>query len=232
MSLLEKIKSWFGAGEGSHKAICVVDAAVLMGANRPGGRLSPREQIQILRKLSMFAEREGFDVLAVFEGHPLREVGHGEDFGARVKVFFCDSSAAVQDMVRKLAAERASRKPIVVVANRKSEEEIASLGVRVMRGNTFRKGVELALSGGGGDSNARQEPSQRGPEKRRHRGRGPRREPRGAGQPAQQTTGAGEAASGGPVSGGPREASAPTTGVPAQKPPVDDAVRSMIDLVE
>lgn len=230
MSMLDKIKAWFTAVAPSREVLCLVDGAALTGGNRTNGRLNPREQIQLLRRIALFAEREGFNVQVVFEGRSLREVAHGEDFGARVKVFFADSAAGVQEILRKQVEAVRSRKPIVVAANRKFEEEVVALGARVMRANTFRKGMELALSSSGGEAQPR--PNQPPSGRRRNRNRGSR------GQPPQQRPPNGASAGGETASapqsigGSAQEPSASPEPPSAQKPPVDDAVRNLIDLVE
>lgn len=234
MSVWEKVKSWFGAVTGSGQAVCIVDAAHLGGLGKPNGRLNPKEQIQILRKLSQFAEREGLDVAVVFEGHALREVAHGEAFGAKVKVYFADSAAGVQDIIRKLVADERSRSPLVVTANRKFEEELAAIGARLMRGNTLRKGIDLALTGGGGEQQTQRQNGRRSRERRRRHqgGQG------GSGSPA-TTGGSSQKPADSAVRTDTTQATAPTGSAPApsqnqsaQKPPVDDAVRDLIDLVE
>jgi predicted RNA-binding protein with PIN domain len=228
MSIMDRIKSWFASAPSSRKPLCILDGATLAGAGRSNVRLNPREQIQLLRKMALFAEREGFDIQVVFEGHSLREVAHGEDFGSRVKVFFADSAAQVSEAVKKLAQSAQSRAPIVVAANRKFEEEVTALGARVIRANTFRKGMDLAVSSNGGETP--QHEGNRPPSgRRRNRNRGSRSRP--PLQPSANAAPSTEAPSGS-VAGTPATPATGTTPPSAPKAPVDDAVRNLIDLVE
>lgn len=234
MTFWEKLKNWFGIGAGAGKRLCIVDAATLSGSGKSNGRLNPKEQIQILRKLSQFAEREGIDVAAVFEGHALREVAHGESFGARVKVYFADSSAGVQDVIRKLVADERARKPLVVTANRKFEEELSASGAFLLRGNTFRKGIDLALYGGG-EQAAQGNGQQRANERRRRRSR--KQQNAGQAQSPAPDVQRNEQ-NGTPAADGATSSSVtPNTATPAgetsgERQPTDVAIRSLIDLVE
>lgn len=232
MSWLDKVKSWFRGGLAAKAkgTLFIADAAVLMGSNRTNGRLSPKDQLQMLRRVSLFAERESMEVWALFEGRPLREVAHGDTFANRVRVFFADTGEALADMIKDLAQKNAARAPLAVVANRQLENELTSRGIRVMRGNTFRKAVELVISSGAGSSQQSATPDSGGSMRRKKR-----RRKRHGKQPTQQTeTSAATASAPQPVapeaarSESAAEAALSSTPAPA----VDDAVRKLIDLVE
>lgn len=232
MSWLDKIKSWFRGGlvAQAKGTLFIADAAVLMGSNRTNGRLSPKDQLQMLRRISLFAEREGVEVWALFEGRPLREVAHGDIFANRVRVFFADTAEALTDMIKDLAQKHAARSPLAVIANRRLEDDLTDRGIRVMRGNTFRKAVELAISSGTGFSQ-QSAASDSGGSMRRQKRRRKRR-----GKPSSQQIETSAAATSAPQSVAPEasksesaaEAAVSSTAAPA----VDDDVRKLLDLVE
>ena len=211
MSWLDSFKRLFGGKSGTGR-VYILDAALLHGSARPGERLSPRDQVQVLQQLSRFAEREKISAQAVFEGRPLREVAEGENFGP-VQVFFVENAAAlpgrVVDLFRRAGADRA----VVVSSHPEVEKRIAESGGSLIRPGTFRRAFENGGGGrpeGGGDSRM---------SSRR------RRRPRGGGGGRGRPEGAG---GGGGGSEPPPAAS--DAGAPAAAP--KDSVRDLIDLVE
>jgi len=152
MSVLAKIVALWGSKSSSPrgKRLYIIDAAHLFSSGR-GSRLSPRDQIHVLQKLSKFAEKEGISVQAVFEGRPLREVGHGEKFGG-VTVFFAEKSGKLSDLVYDLFKKGRRRSAVVVTSNRDIEKKISGAGGATIRSATFRKGMEVGPSGGGNSS--------------------------------------------------------------------------------
>ena len=103
MSVLSKLMAFWTSKAGGRrgKQLYIIDAAYLSGPGRGHGRLSPREQIQILQRLSRFAEQEGIRVQAVFEGRSLREVSNGEEFRG-VTVFFAENGNEIPDLLMHL----------------------------------------------------------------------------------------------------------------------------------
>ncbi|MBU1910149.1 MAG: hypothetical protein KJ726_08880, partial [Verrucomicrobia bacterium] len=145
MSWLDSLKRLFGAKSGSGR-VYILDAAPLHGSARPGDRLSPRDQVQVLQQLSRFVEREKIQAQAVFEGRPLREVGEGENFGP-LQVFFVEGAAALPDRIVELFRRAGAGRAVVVSSHPQVEKRVAELGGSLVRPGTFRRAFE---NGGGG----------------------------------------------------------------------------------
>jgi hypothetical protein len=203
MSWLDSLKRWFGAKSGTGGRVYILDAAPLHGSARPGERLGPRDQVQVLQQLSRFVEREKIRAQAVFEGRPLREVGDGENFGP-VQVFFVEGAAALPDRVVELFRRAGASCAVVVSSHPQVEKRVAELGGSLIRPGTFRRAFE---NGGG-------RPESGGDNRMNSRRR---RRPRG---------GSGR----GRPPGGNEGPPAPESGAPSA--PAKDPVRDLIDLVE
>jgi len=212
MSVLSKLMAFWTSKAGGRrgKQLYIIDAAYLSGPGRGHGRLSPREQIQILQRLSRFAEQEGIRVQAVFEGRSLREVSNGEEFRG-VTVFFAENGNEIPDLLMDLSRRAGSGSAVVVTSNTEVEKQVIAKGGSAIRAATFRKGMDGGVGGGGGGDFGGHPPRQR--QRQRPRGRRPDRRPEEQGSN-----------------------SAPQGGEPAAEPappaPTDDPVRSLIDLVE
>ena len=214
MSVLSKLMAFWTSKAGGRrgKQLYIIDAAYLSGPGRGHGRLSPREQIQILQRLSRFAEQEGIRVQAVFEGRSLREVSNGEEFRG-VTVFFAENGNEIPDLLMDLSRRAGSGSAVVVTSNTEVEKQVIAKGGSAIRAATFRKGMDGGVGGGGGGGGdfGGHPPRQR--QRQRPRGRRPDRRPEEQGSN-----------------------SAPQGGEPAAEPappaPTDDPVRSLIDLVE
>ena len=212
MSVLSKLMAFWTSKAGGRrgKQLYIIDAAYLSGPGRGHGRLSPREQIQILQRLSRFAEQEGIRVQAVFEGRSLREVSNGEEFRG-VTVFFAENGNEIPDLLMHLSRRAGSGSAVVVTSNTEVEKQVIAKGGSAIRAATFRKGMDGGVGGGGGGDFGGHPPRQR--QRQRPRGRRPDRRPEEQGSN-----------------------SAPQGGEPAAEPappaPTDDPVRSLIDLVE
>lgn len=215
MSLLDGLKKLFGAKSGTGK-IYILDAAPLHGAARPGDRLSPRDQVQVLQQLSRFVEREKIQAQAVFEGRPLREVAEGENFGP-VQVFFVENAAALPDRIVELFRRAGAGRAVVVSGHPEVEKKVTEQGGSLIRPGTFRRAFD---NGGGG---GRPEGGGGGGDGRMNSRR--RRRPRGGG-------GGGRGRPDGGGNGGGDASQPPQPGSsPAQAQP-KDSVRDLIDLVE
>jgi len=172
MSVLDKIVALWTTKGSRGKRLYIIDAAHLFSGGRGHGRLSPRDQVQALQKLSRFAEKEGIRVQAVFEGKPLREVDHGGDFNG-VKVFFADKGDKLPDLVLNIYRKGRRNSPVVVTSNRDIEDAVRGAGGATIRSQTFRKGMDNGSSGGSGRSEGA-----RGRGRQRPRSRGQRRRPK------------------------------------------------------
>ena len=151
------------------KTVVVVDGVSLNDAVGPkGGNVAPRNQLQLLRRLSRFAEREKIEVVVVLSGSPLHKAPAGEKFEEVVVVYSKSAEAHTKHIV-KVASSKGSG-AILVSGNAAVEKMALSTGTRTMRLSTFRKAFDAGNGGeGGGDR------SERGGNERGGRNRPPRR---------------------------------------------------------
>lgn len=141
--MIGKILSIFsGGGSGS---VLVVDGDRLLDG---GDRAGPVERVQLLQKLSRFAEREGLSVRTVLGGRPLREVDHGGEYQG-VQVFFADSPKSTEEQLTSLV-RRAGRSAVLVSASPGLEAQLMAGGASALRISTFKRGLDLAAGDGGG----------------------------------------------------------------------------------
>lgn len=227
MSVLSKLIAFCTGNAG--KKVYIIDAAQLSGPGRPGGRLGPRDQIQILQRLSRFAEQEGIGVKAAFEGKSLREVANGEDFG-KVTVFFAEQSKDLTDLLIDLY-KRAGNSAVMVTSNPAVERAVQEVGGSTIRAMTFRKGMDGGGGGGGngGGNGGGGGGMQRGGRQRRRprdRDRRPMDRPQGDRPPQSERPQQDQPDDGGPQE--PQQESQPSQ----SEPRGDDPVRNLIDLVE
>ena len=219
MSFFDAVKAFFGGGSRSGK-LYIIDAAQLAGGGNE--RLGPRDQVQVLQHLSRFAEKEKIGVQAVFEGRPLREVAHGENYGG-VQVFFAENTANMQNLLLDLMKKGLrSRQAVLVTSSRPVEERAAAMGGMTMRPSTFRKAFENG--GGGGDRGDR---GDRGGRDSRRRG-DRRRPPRHQRPPQEQSSQRPPEPSAAPAPASEQNPQPAQGNQPREK----DSVRDLIDLVE
>ncbi len=151
MSFLQKLTAWMSAGpSGGGKTTLLVDAASLAAAGPSNGRLSPRDQINILKRLARFGEKEGLEVQAVFEGEALRKIPDGQVFEG-VRVFFTGKDAPLDPLLQKRLQALGGARTTVVLRSMETEARAVQQGARALRPSTFRKALET-ISGNGAES--------------------------------------------------------------------------------
>ena len=178
MSFLNRISAWWTFKKGSGHIgprTYIVDAATLTADDKGTSQAAPGDQIQLLKNLSRFAEKENISITVAFESEPLRKVGNGDDFGP-LKVYFAGTAKAFPALIAKLQKEAQRRTQVMVItSDERLEERCRSTGAVVMRGSTFRKALESVIGkqqgrqGSGGDGRRR---SRRSSNNRRSSGGG------------------------------------------------------------
>jgi hypothetical protein len=154
MSWFEKFKTWWtfkqNSGHRGAPRTYILDGAGLGGQGRGGARLSPPECVQVLERVSRFTQKEQIRMVAVFEGHSLREVSDGGDFKG-VTVHFVEKATELTDKVLAVLRDNRRRGAVTVITgDRRMEENVHEAGGQTMRVSTFRKAMEGALGGNGG----------------------------------------------------------------------------------
>lgn len=139
MGLFQSIKNIFAGGStasAAKKRVYVVDGARIL-SDRRGGRLTPRDQLHILKILDDTAKAEGFSIQTVLESErPLREVDDGGEFGS-VRVYFARTGAKVHEQMMELV--RQAKSGVLVGCGPELELQAAKSGLQVMNPNTFRR---------------------------------------------------------------------------------------------
>jgi hypothetical protein len=157
------------------KSVVVVDGLALNAVAGLKGRVPPRNQLQVLRRLSRFAQREKVEVIAVLSGSPLNKAPQGKKF-EEMEVRYSKSEEEHGKYLIKTAKSFGGR-TVLVVGDELAEKEIGN-SVRTMRMSTFRKAFDTGgLDGDEGDerTSERGERGERGERSGRERNRNRRR---------------------------------------------------------
>lgn len=145
------------------RRVVVIDGDCLGDSSGSKGKMPPRNQLQMLRRIARFAQREKLDVVVVLSGSPLHKAPDGKKF-EEIKVLYSDSPDAHERLVAATARSHGSGS-VVVTDNAAIIRQIGK-SAGTMRMSTFRK----AFDTGGGEMDA----PERGGSSRAGRGK-PRR---------------------------------------------------------
>ena len=246
-------RGWIGGrkphGRSRSDKAYVLDGAAVLGERAERVPAPPREIIAWIQRLTRFAQKERIPLQAVFIGAPLRKAPDGADFGG-IEVFYAKDSAERVETITRLAQQlrRKGRTVTVITSDAVVEQRAHSLLCHVMRSQTFRKGLDLAMGGTAGGERPLQEPGVPGGERgasgdsdERRGGRRRRRRPRGGGRPGGPPPSPDQARQDAPPPASessdrpsetpaPNPAPAPEAAPP--KPAVSDEVRRLIDPVD
>ncbi|HNX52804.1 MAG TPA: hypothetical protein PLD51_00720 [Pontiellaceae bacterium] len=169
---------------GKVKSVLVVDTAAVLKTKGVRGRAAPRQQLQILRSLSRFVQRENLKVIAVLAGDPLDKAPHNKVFEG-VRVRYAKSEEALDKELLK-ALKQAGSAGVLVTDEVALETRVLRAGGSILRVSTFRKllddGIEQNESDRGNNNNNRPQRNRRD----RDRDRGPRPPNRNNNQQQQQ----------------------------------------------
>ncbi len=128
------------------KSVVVVDVISLFDALGIGGDVSPRTQLQVLRRLTRFAEREEVELIAVLSGEPLHKAPNRKKFDS-ILVLYSKSTSKHAGFVAKLALKRGA----LLLTDNVKAEKAAGASVEKMRLSTFRKVFDMSVDGDSGD---------------------------------------------------------------------------------
>lgn len=122
------------------RTVLVVDAVSLNESMGQKGKMPPRNQLQMLRRLSRFAQREKLDMVVVLSGAPLNKAPGGKKF-EEITVIYSKSLEVHAKFLAKTAASRGAG--AVLVSGNADAEKLAGSGVRKLRVSTFRKAFDV-----------------------------------------------------------------------------------------
>ena len=153
------------------KSILIVDGLSLNEALGMKGKVPPRNQLQMLRRLARFAEREKLELVVVLSGSPLHKAPAGKKF-EEITVLYSKSPEAHAKQMVKVAASKGAGS-ILISGNMAVEKSALSRGLGIMRVSTFRKAFDF----GGSESESPRRTDRGGNERseRNNRNRPPRR---------------------------------------------------------
>lgn len=121
------------------KTVLVVDVVALNESLGTKGNIAPRNQLQTLRRLARFSQREKIEVVAISSGEPLNKAPAGKKFEGIV-VQYSDSAGGHPQYLAK--AVRAKGPGAVLVSGNAEAEKILGTGPKKMRMSTFRKALD------------------------------------------------------------------------------------------
>ena len=146
------------------KKTVIIDGVSLNASLGMKGKVPPRNQLQLLRRVSRFAQREKLSMVVVLSGSPLHKAPARKKF-EDVTVLYSKNIEAHAQYVVKIS--RSYGAGAILISDNSAVEKIAGEGTQLMRTSTFRK----AFDTNGSDS----EGSERGSGNRGGRSRPPRR---------------------------------------------------------
>lgn len=214
---------------GKTSNVLVVDTAAVLKTKGVRGNPAPRQQMQIVRALSRFVQREKVAVTAVLVGEPLDKAPHNKVF-EDVRVRYAASDAALEKELLS-ALKQAGSGGVLVTENVDLENRVIRSGGTTLRVSTFRKLLDdgneqsenpaAANNQQGGNRPPRSNNNNNNNNRRDQRDRGPRPNNRGGNpmpprpQPKPQAAQAGA-----------------DVVEERRKPEGNDAINQMIDLVD
>jgi len=151
----------------SSKSVVVIDGLSLNEALGMKGKVPPRTQLQLLRRLSRFAQREKIRMVVVLTGSPLHKAPARKKF-EEITVVYSKSPGAHAKYTVKTA--RSKGVGAILVSGNPTIEKIVGNSMKTMRMSTFRKAFDV----GGNDADG-SDRSERGGGDRGGRNRPPRR---------------------------------------------------------
>lgn len=136
---------FFNIFKASKKTVVVDGLSFTEGGNN---RIPPRNQLQLLRRLSRFAKKENLKMVVVLSGRPLNKAPGGKDFeGIRI-CYSKSEDVHGKYLLKTLKGE--GRGATLVVESGDVEKSVIDSGLRALRISTFRKAFD-SISNEGGD---------------------------------------------------------------------------------
>tara|TARA_B100001564_G_scaffold252996_1_gene215090 strand:- start:1254 stop:1829 length:576 start_codon:yes stop_codon:yes gene_type:complete len=126
----------------------VIDVISLYEALGIKGDVSPRTQLQILRRLTRFADRESINMIAILGGKPLHKAPNKKKFDNIIVLY-----SSSKERHHKFVAKIAIKKNALLLTDNIEVEKLVGQSVEKMRLSTFRKVFDVNIEGDFGDHN-------------------------------------------------------------------------------
>lgn len=146
------------------QTVLVVDVVALNESLGMKGKVPPRNQLQILRRLARFSQREKIKVVAVLTGSPLIKAPAGKKF-EDVVVLYSKAPEQHAKFLAKLAGSKGAGG--ILVSGNAAAEKLAGNAVKKMHMSTFRKAFDLGGDGEGGERGENRTRGNNRPQRRR-----------------------------------------------------------------
>ena len=131
-----------------NKKSIVIDVISLYEALGVKGDVSPRTQLQILRRLTRFTDRESINMIAILGGKPLHKAPNKKKFDNILVLY-----SASKEKHHKFVAKIAIKKNALLLTDNVEVEKLVGQSVEKMRLSTFRKVFDVNIEGDFGDYN-------------------------------------------------------------------------------
>jgi hypothetical protein len=118
------------------KNTIIIDGLSLNESLGMKGKVPPRNQLQLLRRLSRFAQREKLNVVVVLSGSPLHKAPARKKFEEITVLYSKNNEAHAKYIVKTARAQGAGA---ILISDNGAVEKVAGGGVQLMRISTFRK---------------------------------------------------------------------------------------------
>ncbi|HSR88484.1 MAG TPA: hypothetical protein VLL07_05980 [Pontiella sp.] len=128
--------------------VLVIDTVSLNESLGMKGKVPPRNQLQLLRRLARFSQREKLDMVAVLSGAPLNKAPAGKKFEGISIVYSKSSEDHVKFLVRTANARGAGS---VLVSDNSAVEKLRRGAAKNLRVSTFRKAFDSTTDSGGSE---------------------------------------------------------------------------------
>ena len=148
------------------KTVLVIDTVSLNESLGMKGKVPPRNQLQLLRRLARFSQREKLSVVAVLCGIPLNKAPAGKKFEGITIVYSKSTENHVKCLIRTANAKGAGA---VLVSGSAAVEKLRSGSTKSLRISTFRKAFDSTSDSDGSDRSASGGRGNRAPRKNRQK---------------------------------------------------------------
>lgn len=136
------------------KTVLVVDGVALNDSLGMKGKIPPRNQLQTLRRLARFAQREKMEMVVVLSGTPLNKAPAKKKF-EEILILYSNSAEEHDAFLAKTAKSYGSG--AVIISDGEAAEKLVGNSLRKMRISTFRKAFEAGGEGEGSERGGRGE---------------------------------------------------------------------------
>jgi hypothetical protein len=148
------------------QTVLVIDTVSLNESLGMKGKVPPRNQLQLLRRLARFSQREKLALVAVLCGSPLNKAPAGKKFEGISVVYSKSNEDYVKCLVRTANAKGAGA---VLVSGSAAVEKLRSGAAKNLRISTFRKAFDSTSDSEGSERSSSNGRGSRPPRKNRQK---------------------------------------------------------------